>query len=47
MIVQERADGYPGEFLNGQVLGREPAAEVLDGSNLFLHEVGGCPRAMR
>jgi hypothetical protein len=43
MIGQERADGYPGEFLNGQVLGREPAAEVLDGSNIFLDEVRGMP----
>lgn len=33
MIGQERADGYSGEFLYDQVLGREPTSEVLKGDD--------------
>jgi hypothetical protein len=43
MIAQERGNGYPGEIVDGQVLGRDPAAEVLNGSNIFLDKMWGMP----
>ena len=47
MIAEERADSGPGDRLGGQMLRREPGAEVLDGSSIFLDEVRGMPAPMR
>jgi len=41
MIVEEGVDRRPGHSLNGDVLGGEPDAEVLDGLNVLLNGAWG------
>ena len=45
MIVEEGVDRRPGHVLEGDVLGGEPDAEVLDGLDVLLDGARGWPRA--